>query len=669
MHRVARVLWSARMKKVMAIPSARVPIVKFCDPKTNIQCDINSNHVLGIYNSEMIRCYTLIDGRVKPLIYNLKALVKNHNINDSSMGYLSSYAYVIMVIGFLQAQEPPILPVLQAQPKEYMTPCHVLLEHTGREGKGVIDCTYDRDPTRHRYFGAANRKSIGQLLIEFFEFYSRYFDYQTMEVNIRLGGGVRVRDEITLARAKGDVKNIPRNGEGEKKLIVMDPFLRDRNVAGVCTPFNLARIWGIFEDLYLTLSSGVFQPIPNVQEAARKEWEEQKKDKLAAIMAEARETKRKFNEQKKKAKEEKEEKEMKMKKQQEKEKKEQEKMEKMEQEKKEKKEQEMKAKEEQEMKAKEEQEKKDQEMRAKEEQEMKAKKEQEMKAKEEQEKKMKKEQEKKAKDEQEKKVKKEQEMKAKEAAALAAASAAAAAASSSSSSSSVASPATVVGSLKAQRTLTIREELKSAVSIPVQSTVKSKATVASGTTRVPDIVPSSNGVSKLAATAAAASNKPSTSGISQQQPQKLQQKQPQKLQQHQQQLRQQHDQAVGVASTSSSDILDPSTSSATTHRNPAVTQSMEQNAQGKKKKQNGQLKSENEKGAASPPKAPPVVAKKKLVDSSSGNQQTQQKAQQQQEQQQQQQQQQRQQEQKEQQQKQKQQKPMSRERSQWWSWI
>ncbi|KAF9946260.1 hypothetical protein BGZ65_009908, partial [Modicella reniformis] len=304
-------------------------------------------------------------------------------------------------------------------------------------------------------------------------------------------------------------------------------------------------------------------------------------------MAEARETKRKFKEKKqqeKKAMEQKkkakEEKEMKMKKQQEKEKKDQEKKEKMEQEKKkkdqemkakeeqemkakeeqekqdqeikakeeqemkakeeqEKKEQEMKAKKEQEMKAKEEQEKKDQEMKAKEEQEMKAKEEQEMKAKEEQEKKVKKEKEMKAKEEQEKvkkeeemiakeeqekKVKKEQEMKAKEAAALAAASAAAGAGAASSSSSSVASPATVVGSLKAQQTLAITEEVKSTASIPVQSTAKGKVTVASGTASVPAIVPSSDGVSELEA--AAVSNRLSASDIPQQQPQQQQQQQP-----------------------------------------------------------------------------------------------------------------------------------------------
>ncbi|KAF9963521.1 Zinc finger, CCHC domain-containing protein [Modicella reniformis] len=597
MTRVAQVFGSAGMTNILPISTARVPNVKFCDPKTNIQCEINSNHVLGIYNSEMIRCYTLIDDRVKPFIYNLKALVKKHNIQDSGIDYLSRYCYVMMAIGFLQAQEPPILPALQAQPKEYMTPCRILLEHTGKE-EGVIDCTYDRDPTRHRDFGAANRKSIGQLLIEFFEFYSRYFDYQTMEVNIRLGGGVRVRDEITLARAKGDVKNIPRNGEGVKKLVVMDPFLRDQNIAEGCKPFNLARIWGIFEDLYLTLSFGVFQPIPNVLEAGRKEWEEeQEKDQLAPNIEKTRQEKRRGKRPGKKARMEKKAKE----------------------------EQEKKAKEEQEKKVKEEQEMKEQEMKEMKEQEMKEMKEQEM------------------------KEMKEQEMKAKEAVALAAASAAAASSSSPSSSSNVASPATVVGSLKAQQALTITEEVKSAVSIPVQSTAKGKVTVASGTASVPAIVPNSNGVPKL---------------VRWQEPleevrQKNHQKhprRPRRPRQNKQRLREQQQQQQQQEQQQQQQDQQQQQEQQQQHEQQRQQEQEQQQQQEQQRQQEQQQLEEAQRK-----KHKNHLRKlRRQHNKQMGLLQEQQQEQQQQQQQQQQ---------NQQQQKQKQQKPMSRERSQWWSWI
>ncbi|KAG0003127.1 hypothetical protein BGZ80_009003 [Entomortierella chlamydospora] len=259
MRSLASVLRRGGMINVQPIISARVPIVKFDDPTSRIKCDINTNHCLGIHNSELIRCYTMIDDRVRPLLYNLKALVKKHHINDSSQSWLSSYAY-----------EPPILPSLQAQPKEFMTSLHITEMIEGRSGGGggsmSFDCTFDRDYTRHRNFGAANKKSVGQLLIEFFEYYSRYFDYQTMEVNVRLGGGVRIRDEITLKLAKGGAKRAPQPGRGEKKLIIKDPFILDRNVSGTCIGRKLEKVWRIFEHIYLTLSKGefekAFEPIP-----------------------------------------------------------------------------------------------------------------------------------------------------------------------------------------------------------------------------------------------------------------------------------------------------------------------------------------------------------------------------------------------------------------------
>lgn len=146
------------------------------------------------------------------------------------------------------------------QPESQMTELYVQMNHEGRGGKDIINCTFDRDPGRYKDFGAANNKSVGQLLIEFFEFYSRFYDYQTMEVNVRVGGGVRVREELTKARKNGN-PNVkpPQRGRGEKKLIVMDPFIRDRNVAGSCSGRHLVRVWNIFETLYLTLSRGDFQ--------------------------------------------------------------------------------------------------------------------------------------------------------------------------------------------------------------------------------------------------------------------------------------------------------------------------------------------------------------------------------------------------------------------------
>lgn len=92
------------MTKVIPLLHTRVPIITFVDPVSGIDCDICCNELIGVYGSKLLGCYARIDPRVKPLIYNVKALVKAHGINDASQGFFSTFAYMIMTIGFLQAQ-------------------------------------------------------------------------------------------------------------------------------------------------------------------------------------------------------------------------------------------------------------------------------------------------------------------------------------------------------------------------------------------------------------------------------------------------------------------------------------------------------------------------------------------------------------------------------------
>lgn len=43
----------------------------------------------------------------------LKMFEQRCDIGDASRGSLSSYAYILMVLYFLQQREPPVIPVLQ----------------------------------------------------------------------------------------------------------------------------------------------------------------------------------------------------------------------------------------------------------------------------------------------------------------------------------------------------------------------------------------------------------------------------------------------------------------------------------------------------------------------------------------------------------------------------
>ncbi|KAJ3288983.1 hypothetical protein HK104_007825 [Borealophlyctis nickersoniae] len=110
-YRLGNVLRNGGMQNIVRIGKARVPICKFYDPQFNFDCDINIGNMLGLHNSELLRTYTLLDPRVKPLIMLVKLWAKKRNINDSSLGTLSSYAYSLMVLNYLQVKG--IIPSLQ----------------------------------------------------------------------------------------------------------------------------------------------------------------------------------------------------------------------------------------------------------------------------------------------------------------------------------------------------------------------------------------------------------------------------------------------------------------------------------------------------------------------------------------------------------------------------
>ena len=101
------------IRNIQPITSAKVPIVKFYHGPTRVEADISLYNVLAQENTAMLRLYATIDERVKVLGYLTKLFAKRCDIGDASRGSLSSYAYILMLIHYLQQCDPPVLPVLQ----------------------------------------------------------------------------------------------------------------------------------------------------------------------------------------------------------------------------------------------------------------------------------------------------------------------------------------------------------------------------------------------------------------------------------------------------------------------------------------------------------------------------------------------------------------------------
>ena len=71
------------MEKVICVPHAKVPIVKFWDPELQLACDMNVNNTLALENTRMIKTYVDIDERVRPLAMIIKHWTKRRILNDA----------------------------------------------------------------------------------------------------------------------------------------------------------------------------------------------------------------------------------------------------------------------------------------------------------------------------------------------------------------------------------------------------------------------------------------------------------------------------------------------------------------------------------------------------------------------------------------------------------
>ena len=102
---------SRKFSAIETLPDARIPIVKFEMRRFKITGDISLDNRLALRNTQLLASYASIDERVPILATNLKVLTKKFKICDGSLGYLSSYAYNLMIISYLQSVK--VLPYLQ----------------------------------------------------------------------------------------------------------------------------------------------------------------------------------------------------------------------------------------------------------------------------------------------------------------------------------------------------------------------------------------------------------------------------------------------------------------------------------------------------------------------------------------------------------------------------
>lgn len=223
-----------------------------------IQCDINFFNPLGLYNTRMLRCYSLSDPRVRDMVLFVKTWAKKRKINHPYSGTLSSYGYVLMVLHYLvNIVQPPVVLNLQHQ-----------AEQLGLPRQGIINDWevryYDEEAA---IIGAAekgsittNKESVGSLLKGFFQYYavSKGYNFNWMKdvLSLRTRGGLLSKDEKGWTGAKTETTDEGREVRQRYLFAIEDPFELNHNVARTVTHNGIVavrdefrRAWRILLDV------------------------------------------------------------------------------------------------------------------------------------------------------------------------------------------------------------------------------------------------------------------------------------------------------------------------------------------------------------------------------------------------------------------------------------
>ncbi|XP_063769835.1 terminal uridylyltransferase 7 isoform X2 [Pseudophryne corroboree] len=167
------------LRNILSITTAKVPIVKFYHVRSSLEGDISLYNTLALHNTHLLASFAAIDPRVKYLCYIMKVFTKICDIGDASRGSLSSYAYTLMVLYFLQQRNPPVIPVLQ----EICTDGHkpeILVD-----GWNVYFFAKLEELEKYWPDYGKNKESVGELWLGLLRFYTEDFDFKEHVISIR----------------------------------------------------------------------------------------------------------------------------------------------------------------------------------------------------------------------------------------------------------------------------------------------------------------------------------------------------------------------------------------------------------------------------------------------------------------------------------------------------
>ena len=188
LSKVASELRFRGYERVNLIAHARVPLIKFYDPSTEVNCDVCVGND-GVYKSAVLGVFADMDERYRDLVFLVKMWAKRFDCNDATEGSFNSFSLSLMSMFHLQTRSPPILPPVlrltlpsdaaadadlaaereranNLDPVRKVPVSKIRQQSDASRDVGVVQAR--AASPRWRGFGATNPASLAELFVTFF---------------------------------------------------------------------------------------------------------------------------------------------------------------------------------------------------------------------------------------------------------------------------------------------------------------------------------------------------------------------------------------------------------------------------------------------------------------------------------------------------------------------
>lgn len=222
---------------LVAIPMAKVPIVKFFHVPTGRHCDISFKSPSGVQNSKLLAYLLHADERALPLAILIKYWSKVHNLTGTNL--MPNYSLMLLVIFYLQ--QVNVLPsVLE-------------LQDSVEEFVDNWNTAFREIPN----YKSTNKESLYKLIGGFFKYY-RDFDFAQNIVSPYLGTPISreilkrqfledVPYEFSLYKHNVELGNCP-NFKNDTRMCIQDPFDHSRNCCVSVFPKLADKLVALFQN-------------------------------------------------------------------------------------------------------------------------------------------------------------------------------------------------------------------------------------------------------------------------------------------------------------------------------------------------------------------------------------------------------------------------------------